>query len=163
VSVALRLATSDDWPALWPVFRAVVAAGDSYTYDPTTAYDAGQLTWLAPAPAETWLAEEAGEVLGTYRLGPNQPGLGDHVANGSYMTAAAARGRGVGRLLGEHSLERARERGFTAMQFNAVVASNEVAVRLWTSLGFATVGRVPGAFRHPALGPVDLLVMHRSL
>jgi ribosomal protein S18 acetylase RimI-like enzyme len=59
--------------------------------------------------------------------------------------------------------EGARERGYRAMQFNFVVSTNERAVRLWQSLGFAIVGRLPGAFRHPAHGYVDALVMYQSL
>jgi GNAT superfamily N-acetyltransferase len=163
VTVTLRRAGDDDWPALWPIFQAVVVGQDSFTYAPTTSYDDAQRSWLGPPPRETWLAEEAGAALGSYHLGPNQPGPGDHVANASYLVSPHARGRGLGRLLGEHSLQRARERGFTAMQFNAVVGTNEVAVRLWTSLGLVVVGRVPGAYRHPVHGPVDLLVMHRTL
>jgi ribosomal protein S18 acetylase RimI-like enzyme len=62
-----------------------------------------------------------------------------------------------------HSLDQARERAYTAMQFNFVIASNERAVRLWQGLGFAIIGRLPGAFRHPRLGVVDAYVMLRSL
>jgi ribosomal protein S18 acetylase RimI-like enzyme len=43
------------------------------------------------------------------------------------------------------------------------VSSNERAVRLWQSMGFEIVGRLPGAFVQPALGTVDALVMYRHL
>lgn len=86
------------------------------------------------------------------------------------MVAAEARGRGVwtrarrvGRALGEYALAWARERGYAAMQFNAVVESNHVAVRLWRALGFHIIGTVPEAFEHPTLGRVGLHVMHRRL
>jgi ribosomal protein S18 acetylase RimI-like enzyme len=115
------------------------------------------------APAVPHVAEDAGHVVGTYTLRPNQRGLGDHVANCSYMTHPDARGRGVADAMCAHSLDTARERGFRAMQFNFVVASNEAAVHLWQKHGFAIVGRVPGAFRHAQLGDVDVLVMHRAL
>jgi ribosomal protein S18 acetylase RimI-like enzyme len=62
-----------------------------------------------------------------------------------------------------HSLDLARDQGFRGMQFNFVVSSNTRAVALWQSLGFAIVGRLPGAIAHPALGFVDALVMYRAL
>jgi ribosomal protein S18 acetylase RimI-like enzyme len=101
--------------------------------------------------------------VGAYSLRPNQPGLGDHVANAGYMVAAHARGLGIARALCEHSMETARRAGFTAMQFNFVVSSNEGAVRLWQRCGFRIVGQVPGAFRHRERGPTDVFIMHRFL
>jgi GNAT superfamily N-acetyltransferase len=102
-------------------------------------------------------------VLGTAKMGPNRPGPGSHVATASFMVAADARGRGVGRALGEYALSWAKEQGYAAMQFNAVVAANHVAVRLWQELGFQIVGTVPEAFAHPTLGRVGLHIMHRFL
>ncbi|MGB8181510.1 MAG: GNAT family N-acetyltransferase, partial [Stellaceae bacterium] len=71
--------------------------------------------------------------------------------------------RGVARAMCVHSLDAARARGFCAMQFNFVVATNERAIELWERCGFAMVGRLPNAFRHPRLGLVDALVMYRAL
>src|SRR5205807_838810 len=106
----------------------------------------------------------AGEVVaGAYKLRPNHPGYGSHVANGSYMVARAWRGHHLGRLLGEHSIAAAQELGYRALQYNAVISSNTGAVRLWTSLGFEVIGRVPGGFMHPDLGEADLLILHRFL
>jgi ribosomal protein S18 acetylase RimI-like enzyme len=165
----IRRAAIGDWPRLWPVWHETVAAGETYTYPRDTAEQDARELWLLPEPAETWLAEErageagGGSVCGTYLLKPNQPGAGAHVANAGFMVAGAARGRGVGGALAEHCLRRARERGYLAMQFNAVVSTNAGAVALWRALGFATVGTVPAAFRHPVHGLVDLYVMHRFL
>jgi ribosomal protein S18 acetylase RimI-like enzyme len=118
--------------------------------------------WFAEGH-EVWVAEEADETLGTYFLCANQRGGGAHVANCGYMTARGAEGRGVARTMCQHSLDRARERGFRAMQFNFVISSNERAAGLWKSFGFETVGRLPKAFEHPTLGDVDALVMYRLL
>ena len=118
--------------------------------------------WMSPEH-EVFVAEEHDEVLGTYFLRANQKGGGSHVANCGYITAARATGRGVARAMCAHSLDHARARGFQAMQFNFVVVTNERAVRLWQSFGFETVGRLPRVFRHPTLGLVDALVMHRVL
>ena len=109
------------------------------------------------------MAEQAGRILGTYYLQANQQGGGAHVANCGYATAVDATGRGIARAMCAHSLDRARARGFRAMQFNCVISTNERAVRLWQSHGFAIVGRLPGAFAHPELGLVDALVMYRML
>jgi ribosomal protein S18 acetylase RimI-like enzyme len=175
--LGFRRAAEADWPVLWPLWHEIVAAGETYTYDRDTPSEEARGLWLPPKPAETWLAVGEGRgswaggrgdgrgdaVLGTYLLKPNQPGGGAHVANAGFMVAAGARGRGTGRRLAEHCLTRARELGYLAMQFNAVVSTNTGAVALWRSLGFEIVGTVPGAFRHPAGGLVDLYVMHRDL
>ena len=118
--------------------------------------------WFSPRN-EVFVAENDGEICGTYYLRANQEGCGAHVANCGYVTAPWAAGRGVARAMCAHSLERARERGFRAMQFNFVVSTNERAVKLWQSYGFEIVGRLPGAFEHPALGFVDAYVMYRRL
>jgi len=161
-ALSIRPARPRDFAGIWAIFRAVVAGGDTYAYAPDTTMTEARRIWMDP-PAVAFIAEQAGRIVGTYALRPNQPGLGDHVANCGYMTHPDARGRGVGSAMCEHSLAAARERGYTALQFNFVVASNEGAVRLWQKHGFEVVGLVPRAFRHRALGPVDVLIMHRAL
>jgi ribosomal protein S18 acetylase RimI-like enzyme len=125
--------------------------------------EAEALAYWCSADKETFVVEEDGAVVGTYFLRPNQAGGGDHVCNCGYVTSAAARGRGIARLMCQHSLDHARARGYRAMQFNFVVSTNERAVRLWQSFDFTNVGRLPGAFRHPTKGDVDALVMFRPL
>ncbi|MCA9668335.1 MAG: GNAT family N-acetyltransferase [Myxococcales bacterium] len=161
----IRAALTGDDDGMWRIFSAVVAGGDTYPYPPDTDRAAGLAAWRGKAPAEreVFVAERDGEIVGTYTMAPNQLGLGDHVAHCGYMVAPSARGGGIGRALCEHSLAHARARGFRAMQFNLVVASNEGAVRLWQRLGFEIVGTLPGAFRHAELGFVDAYVMFRSL
>lgn len=159
----MRPAGEADWPDLWPIWHGVVRAGDTYTFAPDTRESEARSLWMLPPPAETWLAAIDGVVAGTYLLKPNQPGLGAHVANAGFMVARAARGRGVGRAMAVHCLDRARELGYLAMQFNAVVATNTSAVALWERLGFTVIGTVPLAFRHAELGLVDLRIMHRFL
>ncbi|WP_181311507.1 GNAT family N-acetyltransferase [Nocardioides campestrisoli] len=160
---AIRPATSDDWPAIWPFFREIVAAGETYAYpDDLTSAQARDL-WLEPAPGHAVVLEEDGEILGTAKMGPNRPGRGDHVGTASFMVSPSARGRGVGRRLGEHVVQWHRDAGFRAIQFNAVVETNTAAVALWQSLGFRVVGTVPEAFRSSAHGLVGLHVMHLPL
>ena len=140
----------------------MIRLGETYTLPCDMSKQQALEYWFAP-DKETFVWKENGAVLGTYFLKANQQGGGAHVANCGYVTTPAAQGRGIARQLCLHSLERARERGFRAMQFNFVVSTNERAIKLWASLGFQTVGRLPLAFEHPALGFVDALVMHRSL
>ena len=152
-----------DWTSVWAIFREVVTAGDTFPYDSGWTSQQARGVWVEAPPGRTVVACEEGKVLGTAKMGPNRPGPGSHVSTASFMVAGDARGRGVGRALGEYALSWAREQGYAAMQFNAVVESNRVAVGLWQALGFQVVGTVPGAFEHPTLGRVGLHVMHRSL
>lgn len=158
----LRMMTEGDFRRFWPVFQGVIAAQDSYAFAPDMTLKQGWQLW-GELPLQTWVAEEDGELLGSYFLKANAAGPGSHVANCGYMVAPAARGRGIAAAMCEHSQQQAREAGFLAMQFNSVVASNEVAVALWLKLGFAIVGRVPLAYRHREHGLVDILVMHKPL
>jgi ribosomal protein S18 acetylase RimI-like enzyme len=160
--VTIRPAAPADWPASWELFRTVAAAGDVFAYDETTPEATARKLWFDP-PAACCVAEVGGALAGTYYVRPNQPGRGGHVANGGYMVAPAFRGRGLAKLMCEHSLETARRLGFAGMQFNFVVASNAAAVRAWERCGFAVVGRLPKAFRHARLGLVDALVLYRTL
>lgn len=147
---------------LWPIFRQVIAGGDTFVNAPDLDQAGACALWTTP-PARCFVAERDGEVVGGYMLKPNQPDLGDHVANAGYIVAPTARGQGIASALCEHSLAQARMDGFTAMQFNFVVSTNTTAVRLWQRHGFAIVGEVPGAFRHAQLGPTAIYVMHRTL
>lgn len=158
----IRSATSADAAAIWAIIGPTIRAGDTYALDRDMGEEQALAYWFG-ADKEVFVAEVEGAVLGTYYLRANQAGGGAHVCNCGYMTAAAATGRGIARAMCDHSVERARARGFRAMQFNFVVSSNDRAVRLWQRLGFEVVGRLPGAFDHPAHGFVDALVLYRTL
>ena len=160
--LTIRTAQDADWPAVWRIFHTVVAAGDTYAFDPATTEDGARQVWWYPA-VHPFVAEDNGQIVGTYMLKTNQPGLGNHVVNAGYMVDPQVRGRGIASRLCTHSIETARQIGYQAMQYNFVVSTNEVAVRLWERHGFTVVGRVPMAFRHAQLGLTDVLVMHRFL
>jgi L-amino acid N-acyltransferase YncA len=160
----IRRATAGDWPGIWPIWHAIVAAGESYSWSPDTDEATARELWMQPEPAEVWVAVDGdGRILGTALMAPNKPTLGAHVANAGFMVDPGAGGRGVGRALGSRILQRARELGYLAMQFNAVVSTNTRAIKLWESLGFAIVGTVPEAFRHAKHGLVDIHIMYRRL
>jgi L-amino acid N-acyltransferase YncA len=160
--VRIRRATDADWPAIWRIFSAVVSSGDTYTWPPDTSEAEARRFWMGDSVI-TCVAERDGDVVGTYVVKPNQPGLGAHVANAGYMVRPGAFGQGIGAALCEHSLAEARTAGYRAMQFNAVVSTNRRAVSLWERFGFRIIGTVPEGFRHAQLGYVDLHIMYRTL
>lgn len=162
-SVQIRDFAAPDWAVLYPVFTAIVDAGETYAYPPGLSSDEALRVWVDPPPARTVVAELDGRVVGTARVGPNRPGRGAHVATASFMVDPAVHGRGVGRALGEHVLELARRDGYRSMQFNAVVETNTGAVTLWRSLGFEIMTTIPEAFDHAQHGLVGLHVMWRRL
>jgi L-amino acid N-acyltransferase YncA len=158
----IRAATEADHDAIWNIFHDIVAAGDTYAFDPQMSREEALAYWFH-ADTHTYVAEKGGRVAGTYILRRNQPGPGSHVANAAFMVASDAQGSGVGRKMAEHCLDEARGLGFRAMQFNFVVSTNTRAIDLWEQFGFKIVGTLPGAFRHPEKGYVDVYVMYRSL
>jgi L-amino acid N-acyltransferase YncA len=158
----IRPATPGDADAIWSVLEPIVRAGETFAIPLDVTRDAA-LAWWHAAGHEVFVAELDGGVLGTYFIQPNQLGPASHVANCGYATAPRASGRGIARAMCAHSLEHARALGYRAMQFNIVVSTNAPAVHLWTSMGFQTLCRLPGAFRHPTQGFVDALLMHRML
>jgi len=161
-ALTIRPATDADRDAVWEIFRATVAPGDAFVYDPKTPREEAMAYWFAKG-TRTYTVEQDGKIVGSYILRSNRPGLGDHVANAGFMVAPTARGLGVGRTMGEHALSEARWLGYRAMQFNFVISTNESAVHLWQQLGFKIVGTLPGAFRHARRGFVDAYVMFRLL
>lgn len=163
--LSFRPTEPGDWRRIWPIFNAVVAGGDTYAYPPDITADDAAAAWMPDAAIgrTTYVAELEGRVVATAYVKPNAPGLGSHVANAGWMVAPDAVGHGIGRRFGEWVIDQASARGFTHMQFNAVVASNDRAVSLWQSLGFEIVGTVPEAFDHATLGLTAIHVMAKRL
>ena len=158
----IRKAEIADARAIAAIILPIIREGATYSLDPDLS-EADALAYWMGTDKETFVAEDEGEVVGTYYMRPNQGGGGRHVCNCGYMTSAAAGGRGVASRMCEHSLSHARERKFRAMQFNFVVSTNEGAIRLWQRMGFEIVGRLPDAFQHPSRGFVDALVLFQTL
>ncbi|MGH3716710.1 MAG: GNAT family N-acetyltransferase [Micromonosporaceae bacterium] len=157
----IREARAEDWPAIWPFFHQIVAAGETYAYDRDLTEEQGRATWMIGHPVVA--VDDQGSVLGTANMYPNRGGGGAHVASASFMVDPEHSGKGVGRALGEYVIDWARREGFRAVQFNAVVETNTRAVGLWRSLGFEVLTTVPEAFHHPTYGYVGLHVMYRKL
>ena len=162
--LTIRDARPEDWKGIWPFFRRIVAAGETYAYDRDMSQAEGRRVWMVDPPGRTVVATDTADaVVGTASMYANRGGPGSHVASASFMVDPDRAGRGAGRALGEHVIEWARSSGFRAIQFNAVVETNQGAVALWRSLGFEVLATVPEAFDHPRHGYVGLLIMHRFL
>jgi len=162
--LVVRDYADEDWPQVWSLIEEVVRAGDTFPYPTDLTEAEARPIWRENGPGgRTTVATEGPLVLGTAKMGRNRPGPGSHVATASYMVAPEARGRGVGRELVIESLEWAREVGYAAMQFNAVVATNTAAVKLYESLGFTVVGTVPRAHELPTGERVGVRIMHIDL
>ncbi|WP_329620194.1 GNAT family N-acetyltransferase [Streptomyces sp. NBC_01255] len=159
----IREAHASDWPAIWPFFHTIVAAGETFTYPVDLGEEEALDWWILPPPNRTVVAVDGDTVLGTAKMNGNHLGNAAHIASASYMVDPAHQGKGVGRALGEYTLTWARAQGYRAMQFNAVVETNTHAVKLYSSLGFTVLGTLPEGFQHPAQGYVGLHIMHRSL
>ncbi|MBC87040.1 MAG: GNAT family N-acetyltransferase [Bdellovibrionaceae bacterium] len=158
----IRKAQTDDHLQIWEIFRDVIKSGDTYVFSPDSTQEQGLQNWVGPK-FHTYVACESNSILGTYIIKQNQPDLGSHVANASYMVAPKAQGKGIGKLMAQHSLEVAKRLGFKAMQFNIVVSTNEIAVNLWKKLGFEIIGTIPKGFNHKDLGYVDAYIMYQKL
>ena len=158
----IRPADMDDASSIWRIIGPTIRAGETYALDRDMT-EADALAYWLGGDRETFVAEEEGEIVGTYYMRANQAGGGKHICNCGYMTSTAATGRGVARTMYQHSLDHARQCGYRGMQFNFVVSTNERAVRLWQAMGFEIVGRLPLAFHHPRFGYVDALVLFQTL
>ena len=160
--MTIREASANDLDAIWEIFEKFVNDGDTFAFAPGTSKEAFSNLWFAPA-MKTFVAEESDHITGSYFIKPNQPGLGAHIANCGYIVHPAARGKGIGGKMCEHSLEIAKELGYRGMQFNIVVSTNTKAVALWQKLGFRIIGTIPGGFRHARLGYVDAYIMFMEI
>jgi ribosomal protein S18 acetylase RimI-like enzyme len=158
----IRAAAAADHNAIWEIFETVVKGGDTYAFAPETSKEEFKNLWLAPI-MKTFVAEDNGVILGSYFIKSNQPGLGSHIANCGYMVHPAARDKGIGGKLCEHSLDIAKELGYKGMQYNIVVSTNTQAVELWKKYGFRIIGTIPGGFNHIRLGYVDAYIMFREI
>ncbi|MFJ9319590.1 GNAT family N-acetyltransferase [Streptomyces globisporus] len=160
----IREATSEDWPAIWPFFHAIVSAGETLTYPLDLGEEDAEGWWFVPAPSRVVVAvDEAGTVLGTAKMNRNHMGNGSHIASATYLVDPAHSGQGVGRALCQYSVDWARAEGYRAMQFNAVVETNTRAVKLYQSIGFDVIGTLPEGFDHPTEGYVGMHIMHKAL
>jgi GNAT superfamily N-acetyltransferase len=162
MSINIKLSESTDYDAIWQILKTTNAGGDTFAY-PNDWSRERMLDYWFGNDRQTYTAFLDGAVVGSFYLKENQPGLGSHIANAGYTTSSAHRGKGIAYQMGAFSLEEAKRLGFLAIQFNLVVKTNEVAVRLWQRLGFTIIGEIPEAFLHTRLGFVNAYIMYQKL
>ena len=160
--IEIRKALKEDKPQVWEIIKTVISSGDTYVYKPDSPKEKMLDYWFG-ADKNTYVATIENTIVGTFYLKDNQPDLGSHVANAGYMVAPEAKGKRVGSAMAEYSLLEAKRLGYKAMQFNFVVKSNEVAVKLWLNLGFQIIGEIPEAFKHAENGLTNAYIMYRKL
>ncbi len=158
----IREAILDDHTAVWKIFKSVIETGENFVFDPKTKKESLGRLWFGDS-MKTYVVVEDTKILGSYYIKPNQPGLGSHIANCGYMVNTNSLGKGVGKLMCAHSIENSTKMGYKAIQFNMVVSSNKIAVKLWESFGFKIIGTIPDGFKHAKKGYVDTYIMHRKL
>lgn len=160
--MVIREANIKDLDGVWEIFEIVIKTGDTYVFGADTSKEQLKRIWFAPA-MKTFIAEENNKITGTYFIKPNQVDLGSHIANCGYMVHPEERGKGIGRLLCDHSIQHAHQLGYRAIQFNIVVSSNTAAIELWKKCEFRIIGTIPGGFHHRDLGYVDAFIMFREV
>jgi len=154
--------TKSDFEAFWPIFKDIIQAQETYAFDPELNFESAYQLWCV-LPQKCFVIKEDETILGSYYIKPNASGPSAHISNCGYMVSPHSRGKGIARKLCLHSQNIALELGFTAMQFNSVVSTNEVAVDLWKKLGYNIIGIIPNAYKHKRLGLVDSFIMHKQL
>jgi len=154
--------TKDDFEVFWPVFKDIVSAQETYAFDPKINFENAYHLWCL-APLKSYVIKENDTILGSYYIRANAAGPSAHISNCGYMVNPQSRGKGIAGKLCLHSQQIAIELGFSAMQFNAVVSSNKIAIALWQKLGFDIIGTIPNAYNHRKLGFVDSFIMYKQL
>ncbi len=157
-----REITRIDFESFWATFSEVIQAQKTYAFDPDMTQEQAYELWCK-SPLKAYVFVENEVVLGSYYIRPNAMGPSRHICNCGYMVSGEARGKGIARHMCEHSQKIALELGFDAMQFNSVVSTNEVAVKLWQKMGYTIIGTIPKAYNHAQLGLVDSYIMYKWL
>lgn len=157
----IRKLNNIDIMPLVAILKDIQNDGDSYFFEDMSDEQL-QDYWIKPN-FDCFVCESNGIIMGSYILGPVGDGRFSRIANASYIVSKSARGKGVGKLLGLHSIETARSLGYHAIQFMRVVSTNISAVKTWQSIGFEIIGTAPKAFNHKTLGFVDAHMMYKNL
>lgn len=157
-----RDATDADWPGIWPFWHRIAVEGATYSWDPDATSERARDGWMVRPPGRTIIGLEGNDIRASAQLQPNY-GPASKIANASFIVDPDFSGRGIGRQLVTHVLDEARNDGYLAMVFNAVVETNIAAVHLYQTFDFEILGTVPAAFAHPTKGFVGLHIMHKRL
>lgn len=145
MSIEIKELSANDIEAANAIWNEVVA--DGIAFPQTEILDEKSGEEFFKSQSFTGIAyDENGEAVGVYILHPNNVGRCGHICNASYAVKSAKRGQHIGEILVNHCIEKAKELGFGILQFNAVVATNTAALKLYKRLGFTQLGTIPNGF-----------------
>lgn len=162
MSVTIRAYDDDNVSAMIGIWNQVIDSGTSFPWYERFDMSSGSDYFSSMDYCAVADDEELG-LLGLYTLHPNGEGRCKHIANTSIAVDASARGRGIGEVLLKDCLKQAASHGFRIMQFNAVVATNTAAIKLYDKVGFIRIGRLPGAFLMPDGHYEDVFLYYHKL
>ena len=161
MGINIRALEAQDLSAAVAIWNQVVDDGVAFPQLEPLTEESGRQFFAEQSFTGAAVGED-GAVLGLYILHPNNVGRCGHICNASYAVHTNARGQHVGEALVRHCLQKGRELGFRILQFNAVVASNTPALRLYEKLGFTRLGTIPGGFLMKN-GHYEDIVLHYHL
>lgn len=145
MDVIIREYTEKDLPQMAEIWNDVVREGNAFPQE--RSIDAEEAAKFFAAQSYAGVAEMDGEVVGMYILHPNNVERCGHISNASYAVKAGKRGHRIGEKMVRDCIAQGKRLGFRILQFNAVVATNMAAVKLYDKLGFKRLGTIPGGFR----------------
>ena len=94
--IIIRKARSTDSEKIWGILKRINSGGDAFSFDPRSSKKAMLDYWLGK-DKYVYVAAEGKEVVGTFYIRDNQPGLASHIANAAYAVSPDARGNPAAR------------------------------------------------------------------
>jgi L-amino acid N-acyltransferase YncA len=160
MKMEIRRVKKRDAGEILEIFNEVISAGDAFCSDESIPKEKVLQMWMSE---NTFVEIVDDEVAGAYTVFPLNWGRGSHIADAAYMVKSKFRRQGIGFKLAKHSLVKAKGSGYSAMQFNTVVSTNDASIHLWKKLGFRIIGKTPRGYNHKEHGFVDSLIMYKEL
>ena len=161
MKVTIKEFKSEDTNSIVSIWNEVIDGGESFFWKKHFSYN--EISEILNNQKAVYCAELNGEIIGFYILHDNFPGRGNHISNALYAIKKEFRGKGIGKMIGEHSIRASKEWGYKSIQFNSVVSTNIASVHLWESLGFIRIGQINNAFIKDNNDVVDIYIYNMFL
>ena len=152
------------------LFNTIITEGATYPHATPLTPEEFASYWLKgdafvvrQRPAVGAVPSKESQLVGAFYIKPNFPGRCSHVCNAGFIVAPQNRGQGIGRLMGETMLVLARDRGYRAVMYNLVLETNFPSLKLWESLDFQIIGRIPEAAKLSDGHYVDAIMLYKAL
>lgn len=145
--IQIRTWQVQDLPDMINIWNEVVEEGIAFPQEDPLTLQTGKSFFASQTLSAVAVDTRTGTICGLYILHPNNIGRCGHICNASFAVRKTDRGKQIGEELVNDCLRKAKQYGFGVLQFNAVVASNVHARRLYERLGFIQLGTIPKGFR----------------